>query len=253
MSSRSRQTLSRILLVVLFLQSCGLDVPTGAGRENQELLGTPDNPALSSSSSPEIQAAFISHCAVTSSAYCTEHVQDGLEVGTPQTSPNQQQVQKGFCPDDNTQDEGLLHFIKIHQLQAVSQVPTTLKILCDLWQDNSDALQQYRAPMGLPTLYRRLTDYVWGQFVTGSVASACTDTLARIDKGLLFEDLERIALESLQAGKTTVSLHNIRRMLGREPAEILKTEGFLLFQPMDPQEDEGEGAVYQFPHVTFQE
>ncbi|MEN0016526.1 MAG: hypothetical protein AAF706_02825 [Bacteroidota bacterium] len=99
MRSRSRQTLSRILLVALFLQSCGVDVPTGAVRED----------------------------------------------------------------DNNIHAEGLLHFIKIHQLQAVSQVPTTLKILGDLWQDNSDNLQQHRAPMGLPTLYRRLSDYVWGQ------------------------------------------------------------------------------------------
>ena len=249
MNAHRQQTLSRILLVTFFLQSCGLAAPTGA---DHELAGTLDSPALASSRSlPEVQPVLPGHVTVASSTYLTEHVKDD-PTGIPQTPLGQQQMQEDLCMD-NIHAESLLQFLKIHQLQEVSQVPTTLRMLCDLWQDNNTDLKQYRAPMGLSTLYRRLVNYAWTRFIAGSADNGYTDRLPRADQDLLLESLEQIALESLQQGDTTLALRDVSRMLGKETTAILKTGKFLLLQPVASQANEEQNPSYQFPHVTFQE
>ncbi|MEN0016591.1 MAG: sister chromatid cohesion protein PDS5, partial [Bacteroidota bacterium] len=134
----------------------------------------------------------------------------------------------------------LLSFIKDHHLEEMSQVPVNLRILSALWKTRGDEITQYNP--GLPGLYRELVNHVWEQFATrGAFRRAYT----RSEKESLFEDLEKVALESLQRGEIIIRRSTCEEVLGNTPSPLLKDSDFLLFQKIDHQ--------YQFPHLTFQE
>ncbi|MEN0016377.1 MAG: HEAT repeat domain-containing protein, partial [Bacteroidota bacterium] len=146
---------------------------------------------------------------------------------------------------------GLLTFIQGHRLNqqqgavpAMAHVPVNLKILCALWKEKSRKLLEQKAPMGLPSLYRELVDYVWERFEKQSQET--TDRLYTPEDQLhLFQDLEKIALTGLESGEIIITPSTIKEAIGKRPYPLLQNAGLLLLQKVDRQ--------YQFPHLTFQE
>ncbi|MEO1300883.1 MAG: NACHT domain-containing protein [Bacteroidota bacterium] len=146
---------------------------------------------------------------------------------------------------------GLVSFIKAQNLQEVASVPVNLKILCSLWEDEQDALGRSGVSIALPELYRKLVDSVWKRFESEARDPATPQRHARTDrdsamqKSSLFQDLEKVALASLQQGKLIISRNSIEEILAPNPSPLLADAGFLLLQKLDQE--------YKFPHLTFQE
>ncbi|MEO1300709.1 MAG: sister chromatid cohesion protein PDS5 [Bacteroidota bacterium] len=157
-----------------------------------------------------------------------------------------------FVKYELTTSVHLLQFIRDHQLGDMSFVPVNLKILCSLWRAKGAEMLQWGTPMGLPSLYRKLVDYVWERFEDDSkLRTGERYTLA--DQRNLFKDLEQIALESLKVGSIIINRTSVRDILCKRPPKLLETAGFLLFQNIDSAERVAIDPRYQFPHLTFQE
>ena len=145
----------------------------------------------------------------------------------------------------------LIVFIKVQNLQEMANVPVNLQILCSVWEDEKDVLSKPGVSIGLSDLYRRLVGRVWKRFKTEARDPATGQKHIRTDRDSakqesnLFEDLEKVALDSLQQGKLIISCNGITKILGRDPSHLLADAGFLLLQKLDQE--------YQFPHLTFQE
>lgn len=146
---------------------------------------------------------------------------------------------------------GLVRFIKAQNLQEVASVPVNLNILCSLWEDEQDVLGRSGVSIALPELYRKLVDCVWKRFESEARDPAMPQRHARTDrdstmqKSSLFQDLEKVALASLQQGKLIMSRNSIEEILASNPSPLLADTGFLLLQKLDQE--------YQFPHLAFQE
>ncbi|MEO1219631.1 MAG: NACHT domain-containing protein, partial [Bacteroidota bacterium] len=157
----------------------------------------------------------------------------------------------GHALSDPTLTTSLISFIQTQNLQEMSSVPVNLKILCTLWKKDRTDLDRPNLSVGLSALYRKLVNHVWDRFAH-EIGKQGNHPFARIyrpaatSKKNLFQDLEKIALVSLQQGKIIIDRYSIQEILGDEtPSHLLEDAGFLLLQKVDLQ--------YQFPHLTFQE
>ncbi|MEO1301241.1 MAG: HEAT repeat domain-containing protein, partial [Bacteroidota bacterium] len=142
----------------------------------------------------------------------------------------------------------LLGFIKDHNLDGISQVPVNLEILCTLWKEQGDIITQHKPSFS--SFYRKFFSHVWERFETSRVARSEN---TRSENQSLFEDLEKVALASLQRGEIIIRRSTFEEVLGDKPSPLLKDAGFLLFQNMDTADRVAIDPRYQFPHLTFQE
>ncbi|MEO1301042.1 MAG: ankyrin repeat domain-containing protein, partial [Bacteroidota bacterium] len=142
--------------------------------------------------------------------------------------------------------EKLLKFITANKLEEMSRVPVNLKILCALWKQKRHAIIGRKAPIGLPSLYRDLADYVWDRFQQKFKDKAGKEYAEEERKDKLFKDLEKIALASLKVKETIISPITVKDALsGETDHSLFQNTGFLLFEQVAGQ--------YQFPHLTFHE
>ena len=156
----------------------------------------------------------------------------------------------------------LLQFVKEHGLGNMTQIPVNLQILCALWKDRIDESEDCKVskpiiPVGLPALYRELVNYVWGRFEVEvgrrrdkihQTQSKKPDPDPSTNRSGLFEDLEKIALKSLdQENRETTIRHQTvtSALVDHLPSPILENAGFLLLQKVNQK--------YEFPHLTFHE
>ena len=149
---------------------------------------------------------------------------------------------------------GLLDYIRKHEnIRTIAHVPVNLQILCALWQDQTDGVQEELDQGSLPSLYRQFINYIWYRY-KGRLGK---EQLQHQDKEHLFNTLGKVALQALEEGKVLISPILIDKILGadmdaRASQQAFKDAGFFLLQYVGEDAGKQEG-FYEFPHLTFQE
>ena len=121
----------------------------------------------------------------------------------------------------------------------MAHIPVTAHILCSLSKDHGTATEERRKRASIFQIYKDMANYVWKRFKEKPAAR----NVKRCD---LFDDLERIAFETLRSGLILIQPRLvIDYATSTDAAGIFKESGLLLLVM--------EGRQYQFPHLTFQE
>ena len=124
-------------------------------------------------------------------------------------------------------------------LWEMARIPVTACILCSSAKERETANEGQKNLMSMFQMYNDMTEFVWKRFEEKRDASKAR----KID---IFDDLERIAFEALQAGQILIEERIVRKYAKTTNAPMFfKETGFLLLKL--------EGQEYQFPHLTFQE
>ena len=121
----------------------------------------------------------------------------------------------------------------------MAHVPVTAHILCSLSKEHGTAIEGRGKRASVFQVYNDMANYVWKRFKTKPAAT-------NVKRSDLFDDLERIAFESLRRGLILIPPRLVTRYAtSTDAAGTFKESGLLLLVM--------EGREYQFPHLTFQE
>ena len=121
----------------------------------------------------------------------------------------------------------------------MAHIPVTAHILCSLSKEHNTAIEERGKRPSVFQVYNDMANYIWKRFKTKPAA-------AKVKRSDLFDDLERIAFESLRMGLILIPPRLVTRYAtSTDAAGTFKESGLLLLVM--------EGQEYQFPHLTFQE
>ena len=121
----------------------------------------------------------------------------------------------------------------------MAHIPVTAHILCSLSNDHGTATEERKKRASIFQIYKNMANYVWKRFKEKPVAR-------KIKRCDLFDDLERIAFETLRNGLILIPQRLVTEYAtSTDAAGTFKESGLLLLVM--------EGQQYQFPHLTFQE
>ena len=121
----------------------------------------------------------------------------------------------------------------------VAHIPLTAHILCCLSKGRGTIIQEKAKRASMYKIYDDMISFVWKRFEEKPEARAA-------NKVAIFQDLEKIAFESLRSGQILIEQQIVENCESSIYASrTFKESGFLLLVL--------EGQEYQFPHLTFQE
>ena len=121
----------------------------------------------------------------------------------------------------------------------MAHIPVTAHILCSLSKDHGTSIEERGERASVFQIYNDMANYVWKRFKTKPTAT-------NVKRSELFDDLERIAFETLRKGLILIPPRLVTRYAtSTDAAGTFKESGLLLLVL--------EGREYQFPHLTFQE
>ena len=121
----------------------------------------------------------------------------------------------------------------------MAHVPVTAHILCSLSKEHGTAIEGRGKRASVFQVYNDMANYIWKRFKTKPAAT-------NVKRSDLFDDLERIAFESLRRGLILIPPRLVTHYAtSTDAAGTFKESGLLLLVM--------EGREYQFPHLTFQE
>ena len=121
----------------------------------------------------------------------------------------------------------------------MAHIPVTAHILCCLSREHGTSLEEEKKRASTFQIYNDMANYVWKRFEEKQVAR-------NIQKAELFNDLEKIAFESLLKGRIIIHERFVmQHATSKNAVRTFKESGLLLLVL--------EGQEYQFPHLTYQE
>ena len=121
----------------------------------------------------------------------------------------------------------------------MAHIPVTAHILCCLSTEHGTAVDEEKKRASAFQVYNDMANYVWKRFEEKQVAR-------NVQKAELFNDLEKIAFESLRKGRILIHERFVmQHATSKNAARTFKESGLLLLVL--------EGQEYQFPHLTYQE
>ena len=144
-------------------------------------------------------------------------------------------IKSELSEDDASKLIGSLE--KSNAMWEMAHIPVTANILCSLSKEQDTAIEEQERKDSIFQIYDAMANYIWKRFKTKPIAK-------NVKRSDLFDDLERIAFETLRKGLILIPPRLVTQYATTTDAARTFKESGLLLLVLECQE-------YQFPHLTF--